>query len=112
MKFLWVPSHSKIQGNEVMGKLLKIQTPIINDALNPAPSVPMTEYYSKIKMRMFDSWSRDWEYTRQYKGKWYAVQKNIAVKPWYFKLASTTRKFITPISRDLATGSLQLILKG
>lgn len=101
IEFIWVPSHSGITGNELVDSLMKIRTPdTIQVQSQFVPSVPMSDYFSMIKVRMFDHWSRDWEYTRQYKGKWYAeIQKNIPIKPWYFKLDSPTRKFITTMNR-------------
>lgn len=100
IEFMWVPSHSGITGNEIVDSLMKIQHPSIDNLQYLAPAVPITDYGSILKARMFDHWHEDWEETKVFKGNWYAqIQKCIPRRPWYFKLKSPSRKYITTINR-------------
>lgn len=101
IEFMWVPSHSGITGNEIVDGLMKIQHPVIDNSQYLAPAVPIADYDSILKTRMFELWHEVWEETKVLKGNWFAqIQKSIPRKPWYFKFKkSPSRKFIVAMNR-------------
>ncbi|RVE44396.1 hypothetical protein evm_010966 [Chilo suppressalis] len=68
IEFIWIPSHSGITGNEIVDKFMKIQHPRFINSQHYTPPVPLTDYGSLLKIRMFDYWNKDWEATKVFKG--------------------------------------------
>ena len=96
IKFLWVPSHSKIYGNEQADSLAKLgskQGTCFERNLNAF------EYYPKIKFVCQDKCQNLWDCSDM--GRWYySINPHIKNKAWFYK-QQFSRNFIKVFCRLL-----------
>ncbi|KAL0861624.1 hypothetical protein ABMA27_002064 [Loxostege sticticalis] len=96
VKFMWVPSHVGVLGNERADFLARAIT-------NSSATVPDSNIVTLLKKRSIDIWKRHWNYKVQIenKGLWYATYNvPIGTFPWFCKSSSYfNRKFYTTILR-------------
>lgn len=83
IKFIWIPSHCGILGNETADRLA-------NEAVQCGDIFPFHNYCHDLsnlpKRYLQESWNNFWETSKQQKGKFYAnIQPHIPLKPWFFK---------------------------
>ncbi|KAL0803382.1 hypothetical protein ABMA28_017394 [Loxostege sticticalis] len=81
--FAWIPSHSRIPGNEIADRLA-------NDAVVSGDMFPYRNYSHDLvtlpKFYLRKSWNEDWNRSGQIKGKFYKnIQHDIPIKPWFFR---------------------------
>ncbi|RVE50533.1 hypothetical protein evm_004862, partial [Chilo suppressalis] len=97
VEFCWVPSHSGIEGNEIVDSLTHIDP---DENHSDILKVPFTDFKPFFRNNLYKLWKDYWNITLQSKGKWLAhIQKDIPNKPWHERFKYRSRKFITVISR-------------
>lgn len=94
IRFVWVPSHSHIFGNEQADCLAKLGA---TRGIIYKRDVAHSEYYTKFKNYALNSWQVDWDSSD--KGRWcHSILPIVNKKPW-FKNLSAGRNLICTFSR-------------
>lgn len=89
VNFAWIPSHCGITGNEHADNLA-------NEAVESGDVFPFNNFchdlFALPKIHLNENWAKEWDYTSTVKGRYYRfIQKNIPIKPWYFKIKLSKR---------------------
>lgn len=94
IKFVWVPAHYQIFGNEQADCLAKLGA---TRGIIYERNIFHSEYFAEIKQKSKSSWQIDWDCSD--KGRWcHSICPVVDKKPW-FKHLSTSRNFICLFSR-------------
>ncbi|KAL0868212.1 hypothetical protein ABMA27_007748 [Loxostege sticticalis] len=95
--FKWIPSHRGIPGNEIVDEVANSEP---HEDHTTICEVPFTDLYTQMKENCRSLWKNYWMISAQNKGRWYAgIQKELPVKPWYYKEFYISRRYITTINR-------------
>ncbi|CAK1604114.1 unnamed protein product [Parnassius mnemosyne] len=98
VSFMWIPSHRGITGNEIVDKIARDGTNMLD--VSSIVKVPLTDCYQSIDNQVNSLWVEFWKQDQEQKGKWYGtVQEKLPVAPWYNKLKMASRDFVTTINR-------------
>lgn len=94
IKFVWVPAHCKIYGNEQADSLAKFG---VHRGITYNRHVLPFEYYPKLKDKSLLDWQICWNSSD--KGRWcHSICPKVSNYPW-FKNISASRNFICSFSR-------------
>lgn len=103
IRLVWLPSHTKIKGNEIADDLAKqaCSASAITDIKLDKADISVV-----IKGKMWDNWQRKWENTEAGKARWYrAVQPEFPRVPFFKKLPYINRRHCTTLIR-MRTGHI------
>lgn len=97
VKFIWVPSHSGITGNEEADAAARGDPDEDHSQLQ---HIPYTDIHAPMKDCLGELFKAYYTQTSSEKGKWYYdIQKVPPAKPWYHKLKGMSRSFIVTMNR-------------
>jgi ribonuclease HI len=99
VRFLWVPAHIGIHGNEVADKLAQFscKTP-----LTTSPAIPLPDLKRQISFDASIQWNTKWRLINLQKGRDFAQlcpQGHLPQKSWFSSFPGRTRSFYTSLSR-------------
>lgn len=81
VSFMWIPSHRGITGNEIVDKIARDGTNMLD--VSSIVKVPLTDCYQYIDNQVNSLWVEFWKQDQEQKGKWYRnVQVNLPIAPW------------------------------
>lgn len=93
-KFIWVPAHSNIYGNEQADSLAKLGVRC-GSMFNR--QISSSEYFTDLKQYSLNNWQLSWDFSD--KGRWcHSILPNVSRFSW-FKNFAVGRNFICTLSR-------------
>ncbi|KYN09076.1 hypothetical protein ALC57_18814, partial [Trachymyrmex cornetzi] len=96
IRFIWIPSHRGIEGNEKADQLAKRA---IRHGIERNFKVPYSDFCAVIKLDIFNNFYRQLESLADIKGSFYFSKIfNKSSKPWYFRM-KVSRETIVMINR-------------
>ena len=97
IKFIWVPSHSGIIGNEMADKQALMGR---EEGESISNKLHYTDLIIKVNRTLWDNWKNIYCRESRRKGiQYFSIQAEPRKKPWFQKINYTRRKSITVINR-------------
>lgn len=99
IKFVWVPSHTNITGNDQADRLAKEGSKMSHTLTIKGD---IKEHWPSFKRNIWERWKTEWKQTSLHRGHLYSTMINVdhfSRKPWFHSFADLPRGNITTMNR-------------